>query len=82
MYDGYIPNKEIISRKATQFAETTLDNAKKYIDEIDKKYRKKRKVANSERAGSKTLQGDYILEVPKQKTPIPKEVLEHAQKRK
>jgi len=80
--DSYIPNKEIISRKATQMAETTFETAKKHIDEFKKKYKKNRTIANSERAGSKTLKGNYTLEVPKQKAPIPQKVLDYAAERK
>jgi len=79
--DSYIPNKEIISRKATQMAETTVETAKKHIDELVKKYKKDLLIANTKRAGSETLQGDYILEIPKQKAPIPQEILDHAKKK-
>jgi hypothetical protein len=79
--DSYIPNKEIISRKATQMAETLYDTSKKHIDELVNKYKKNRTIANPDRAGTKTLKGDYILEIPKQKAPIPQEIVDYAKKK-
>ncbi|WP_460512456.1 hypothetical protein, partial [Hymenobacter latericoloratus] len=80
--DTYIPNKKIISRKATQLAEVTETTAKKYIDEITKKYKAGSEVQNAERAGSEKLKGKYVLQVPKQEQPIPKEILEYAKKKR
>ena len=48
--DTYIPNKKIISRKATQLAEVTEQTAKKYIDELAKKFKAGQEVQNAERA--------------------------------
>jgi hypothetical protein len=79
--DSYIPNEEIISRKATQMAESTVENAKKHINELVKKYKKNSLIANTKRAGSETLQGKYILEIPKQKAPIPQEIVDHAREK-
>ncbi len=80
--DTLIPGKKIISRKASQLAELTTDTAKKYIDEIPKKYKKGTPVQNPKRAGADKLEGKYVLQVPKQEKPIPKEILDHAKSKK
>ena len=80
--DTLIPGKWIISRKATQLADVTLDTAKRYIDEIPKKYRRGRGIQNTKRAGTDKLEGDYVLQIPRQDKPIPKEVLDHAKKKR
>lgn len=80
--DTLIPGKKIISRKASQLADLSLDTAKKYIDEIPKKYKKGTKVQNPTRAGTDKLDGKYVLQVPKQNKPIPREVLDHAKSKK
>ena len=72
---------EVISRKATQLAEITETTAKKYIDEIGNKYANK-SVQNAERAGAKTLKGEKILQIPKQETSIPKDILDYADEAK
>ena len=69
---------EIISRKATQLAEITEETAKKYIDEIAKKYKNGMKIQNAERGGAEVLKGDYILQIPKQEKAIPQSVLDYA----
>ncbi|MGG5507672.1 MULTISPECIES: hypothetical protein [unclassified Myroides] len=70
---------EVISRKATQLADISLDTAYKYIEEIGKKYHKKT-VMNPKRAGTDVLKGDKKLQVPKQEKGIPDAVKEHAGK--
>jgi len=85
--DSYIPRKEIISRKFTQLSEVTVSTAKKYLDEMVEKYRPGTPIKNTARnaeamAHSPTLQGKMILEVPRQKGAIPKEILEHAAENK
>lgn len=69
----------IISRKATQLAEISVDTAKKYIDELVKKYEKGKKIQNTERAGADALKGEYVLQVPKQNSPIPEAVKAYAE---
>ncbi|MBB6369757.1 polymorphic toxin-type HINT domain-containing protein [Chryseobacterium shigense] len=69
---------EVISRKATQLADISEQTAKKYIDEIAEKYAGKG-IQNAERAGSQTLKGDKILQIPKQDTPIPQSIKDYAE---
>ena len=76
--DTYIPNKKIISRKATQLAEITEETAQKYITELTKKYKAGKEIQNVERAGTKTLKGKYVLQVPKQEKAIPEAVKAYA----
>ena len=76
--DTYIPNKKIISRKATQLAEISEETAKNYINELTKKFKAGKEVQNVERAGTKTLKGKYVLQVPKQEKAIPEAVKAYA----
>jgi hypothetical protein len=68
---------KLISRKATQLADVTLDTAKKYIDEIGKKYFG-RAIQNTKRVGANTMNGKKILQIPKQEKAIPEAVKEYA----
>ena len=52
-----------------------------YIDEIGNKYANK-SVQNAERAGAKTLKDKKILQIPKQETSIPKDILDYADEAK
>ena len=72
---------EIISRKATQLHDITIETAKGYIDEIAKKYAGK-SIQNTTRAGAKKMTGKKILQIPKQKESIPKEIKEYAKEAK
>ncbi len=90
--DSYDPdNEEIISRKYTQLSQISFKTAKAYIDEIPDKYESGTLIADvdSQRKGSghpnaglarTELEGKYILEIPFQKHPVPKEILDHATK--
>src|SRR5690606_7649231 len=90
--DSYDPDKrEIISRKYTQLSQISFKTAKAYIDEIPDKYESGTLIADvdSQRKGSghpnaglarTELEGKYILEIPFQKHPVPKEILDHATK--
>ncbi len=92
--DSYDPDKrEIISRKYTQLSQISFKTAKAYIDEIPDKYESGTLIADvdSQRKGSghpnaglagQLLEGMYILEVPVQNQPVPKEVLDYATKNK
>ncbi len=80
--DTLIPGKAIISRKATQLSDVTFDTAKKYIDEIAKKYPRKKGIQNTKRAGVDELNGKYTLQIPKQNKPIPQNVKDYARKKK
>jgi len=72
---------KLISRKATQLADISFDTAKKYIDEIGKKYYRKA-IQNAERAGTDVMKGKKILQIPKQNNPIPQNVIDYAKKSK
>ena len=92
--DSYDPDKgEIISRKYTQLAGIQYQTARNYMNEFLTKYAPKTEIKDvpTQRPGSghqnedlagETLEGDMILEVPVQKKPVPKEVLEYAKKNK
>ena len=79
--DTYIPNKQIISRKATQLAEISEKTAKKYIDELAKKFKAGKEIQNVERVGTEKLVGDYVLQVLKQEKAIPEAVKAYAKAR-
>ena len=84
--DSYIPGKEIISRKYTQFSEIQEHTAIGYINELDIKYPLGAKITdspfNANVLRGKTLQGDKILEVPVQNKPIPQKILDMATEKK
>ncbi|MGF7088636.1 hypothetical protein JOD24_002485 [Kroppenstedtia sanguinis] len=91
--DSYVPGREIISRKYTQFNEIKPATAKGYINELARKYPPGAKIADvpTQRKGSghqndglrnqEDITGDMILEVPVQKGKVPKEILDHATKK-
>lgn len=76
--DALIPGKEIISHKFTQLSDITLDTAKKYIDEIEKKYADQ--MTNSSKLTEQVSTQDLakVLEIPPQAKEIPADVLKHA----
>jgi hypothetical protein len=73
--DGYIPGKAIIERKSTDLAKVEIDTAKKYIDQLAKKYKEGTKIANPIKGN--TLKGQKILQVQNKKG-APQEVLDYA----
>ena len=83
--DSYVPGELIVSRKHTQLAEKSLTTAKGYLRELPEKYSQGQVVSNTpvnrakypELIGER-LHGQLVLEVPKQKAPIPREVLDYA----
>ncbi|MFD1428422.1 hypothetical protein [Kroppenstedtia sanguinis] len=91
--DSYVPGREIISRKYTQFNEIKPATAKEYINELARKYPPGAKIADvpTQRKGSghqndglrtqEDITGVMILEVPVQKGKVPKEILDHATKK-
>jgi hypothetical protein len=86
--DSYKHHREIVSRKHTQLAEVKPNTAKGYINELPRKYSPGQVVADttdnavrSPELIGKQINGDLVLEVPKQKAPIPQEILDQAQKR-
>lgn len=77
MLDSYIPGREIVSRKNTQFAGIRLETGQQYIDEMLNKYPPETPIK-----GGGLLDGDLILEVPVQNRGISRELLEYAASKK
>jgi len=73
--DGYIPGKAIIERKATDLSRVSTETAKKYIDQLAKKYKEGMEIANKSKG--EFLEGEKFLQVDKIGN-VSKEVLEHA----
>ena len=91
--DSYVPNKEIVSRKYTQFDEVSEETAIRYLKELEEKYAPGSIIADvpSNKTGvnrgifkknkGNILDGQMILEVPVQKkADIPPNVLKYAKK--
>ncbi len=80
--DSYNPaTGEIVSRKFTQLADINESTARSYINEIAAKYPVGAEIADVPTSGDlagQLLQGQYILEVPVQNSPIPQAVLDAA----
>jgi filamentous hemagglutinin len=76
---------EIISFKDTQLASIKVKSAIGYLNELVRKYKPGRKIADvpstSKDLLGKSLEGRMILEVPAQTNPIPQKVLDAAKKR-
>lgn len=92
--DSYVPNKEIVSRKKTQFDEVSEETAIRYLKELEEKYAPGSIIADvpSNKTGvnrgifnknkGNILDGQMILEVPVQKkAEIPPNVLDYAKKK-
>ena len=89
---SYVPNKEIVSRKKTQFREVSEETAIRYLKKLTDKYASGSIIADvpSNKTGvngdifkenkGNILDGQMILEVPVQKADIPPNVLEYAKK--
>jgi hypothetical protein len=76
--DSYTDGEEIVSRKQTSLAEVSPSTAEGYVNELLDKYSPGTPLAdtpeNIARYGEgHRLEGDMILEVPVQQTPIPQE---------
>lgn len=82
--DSYNPaTEEIVSRKFTQLASIKETTAKAYIDEIARKYPVGADIARVPTSGTLAgtrLEGSYYLEVPVQKSPIPRSLIDYALK--
>lgn len=79
--DGYVHNREIVSRKLVQLARVKLETALRYVREIPKKYLPGRlisKVPSSGPLAGEELRGEMYLEVPVQTEPVPPAVLKEA----
>ncbi|WP_132114926.1 hypothetical protein [Actinocrispum wychmicini] len=83
--DSYMPNKEIVSRKETQFSEIKESTVMGYLQELRRKYNPSMRILSTE--GNlkklpdyvgKNLAGVQVLEIPSQKN---REVLEVFKKR-
>ena len=89
---SYVPNKEIVSRKKTQFREVSEETAIRYLKKLTDKYASGSIIADvpSNKTGvngdifkennGNVLKGQMILEVPVQKAEIPPNVLDYAKK--
>ncbi len=82
--DSYDPKAgEIISRKFTQFSEITEATGIGYLKEFALHYPPGMKIANVPTSGNlvgQKLRGQMILEIPKQINPIPKAIIDIANK--
>jgi RHS repeat-associated protein len=82
--DSYNPRAgEIVSRKFTQLSDIQEKTARAYISELPRKYPRGATIANvpsNKDLVGKRLEGQYFLEVPVQRAPIPQSVLNHAKK--
>ena len=80
--DSYIPGKEIVSRKYTQFSDIKESTGIGYVNELAYKYSPGSVISDSpfnpNALKGSTLQGDMILEVPVQNNPTPQSVLNSA----
>jgi hypothetical protein len=89
--DGYIPGKEIVSRKKFQLSKKSFYEFKSAIDEFSTIYKRGTRIASEfpssglQTGGGPTvqrfvgiLQGEYFLEVEIQIEPVPKRFLEAA----
>ena len=81
--DSYNPGKgEIVSRKFTQLSEVKPETGVGYLRELPRKYPSGATISesgfNPKTLRGQRLTGDLVLEVPVQKSPIPKAVLEYA----
>ena len=64
--DGYVPGREIVSRKATDLDKIQFSTFEKYVNEIAQKYPRGKKIRSNAypELDGQTLQGEYILEIP------------------
>ena len=88
--DSYVPNKEIVSRKYTQFDEVSEETAIRYLKELEEKYSPGSIIADVpsnntgsnkdifELNGDNVLRGHMILEVPEQHEAVPKKLIDYA----
>jgi len=72
--DSYEENEWIVSRKHTQVADVRWQTMKRYIDEIDKKYKPGKLIKET----GEPLLGVKVLELPPQLREVPQRVLDYA----
>lgn len=87
--DSLVPGEEIVSRKHTQLAGVQPGTGRAYLNEIPNKYARGEDIAdtpvNRQRYPDlvgESLDGRYVLEVPVQRSPVPRELLEQAARQK
>lgn len=85
--DSYVPGEEIVSRKHTQLAEVREGTAIGYLRELDRKYNPEQTVKDTPQNRAQIpgqvghgILGAPILEVPPQRSPVPRAVLEEAER--
>jgi hypothetical protein len=71
--DSYVSGREIVSRKYTQLSEISEETAKRYIAEIERKYS-----PGTVLADGRQLRGRPYLEVPVQRAPVPRTIIDYA----
>ncbi len=81
--DSYVPNKLIVSRKASQLAEVFETTARSYVREIVTKYKPGTPIYPSDRNKAygfegAFLRGQMVLEIPPQIKDIPRGVIDYA----
>jgi len=62
--DSYLPEKEIISRKATTLSDVQASTFEGYLRELITKYKKGSPINSSKLPPNTILNGDYFLEIP------------------
>ncbi|QHE85174.1 hypothetical protein [Hydrogenophaga sp. BPS33] len=89
--DAIVVGREIVERKFSQLSELSADAAIDYINQLVEIYHPGARIANvdstaavraedSASGGTGTLRGQMVLEVPEQHAPVPRRVLEHAER--
>jgi filamentous hemagglutinin len=84
--DSYSPiSREIVSRKLTQLSQINSKTGVAYVNELPSKYPAGAAIASVPSSAAKglsgaILRGRHVLEVPVQKSPVPKVILDAARK--
>jgi hypothetical protein len=89
--DSYVPGREIVERKHTQLAEVRPETAIGYLRMLSNKYPAGQRIANTEGNRGifanrpdllgRPIAGRQVLEVPVQKAPVPRSVIDEANAR-
>lgn len=89
--DAVVVGREIVERKFSQLADLSEDAAIAYINQLAEIYHPGARIAEVDSTaavraddaaggGSGVLRGQMVLEVPEQHAPVPRRVLEHAER--
>jgi hypothetical protein len=64
--DSYVPDKEIVSRKATDLSDIDVSTFESYLDELKEKYPEGKTIRSNQypKLDGKPLKGEYVLEIP------------------